>query len=616
MATLPLQSQGSSLDRSEWRAASPAGLLGVKRRTTKSLTITAETMEDDDLPRVVCGGLLPAVIPMRRHHLTASSVTDSMDGALLSGNFNDFGDSTSSRPTLVDDEEARLSSFEDNRSLADIMRQHDLLHTWTVLSGIIMPTTLHNLFFGSCSKQPKRQRSWWQWSIECMQVLWIGALYVDFFFWIAYLSVYPEIASQLLPAAVYFTAYTQYLFLHWTIVLIRRWLCEKKSARLMSYYESALLTLLGPSQSLSFSTPASVSAPTSSFNNRDTSLSSPSPSISLARMPPSPLHVLRTSMHTSTSSSHNYVSLSTNRQTMDTSEVQTPRPSHFTDGSSMALSYESRHRLQRTFYTCLFVVYVVGTTVYFAVNRTLLAILFHVPTSFMLVGVCCYLLLEQQVSYTILVDLQREIIERSLSLSRFNHLYKPLFDAQRKHQHNVINLLLFPALLGTLFLFFFLVTSAVSPAAIDDGAASGAHQDAVVAYMLSIYSLLFLRETLLLLLLLYEMARVNEVSESLQLLLVQDDWVVSKHNAADDNCVANVDDEERRDGRSEDDRHVDISRERHRFSLALLFGKVQLGSRVFFAHPTRFQLLLQIASTVLSICGALLLRVVSTQFVV
>lgn len=241
-------------------------------------------------------------------------------------------------------------------------------------------------------------------------------------------------------------------------------------------------------------------------------------------------------------------------------------------------------------------------------------------TSTLLVG-------DQRVARALLVDLQQQLDNQKLTKSSYLAV-RNFLNYESSDRLWAFILLLIPAAVSTVFgiIFLFLWGLVSKQAQVGSGDVGGTVGVQVVHWT-AIFAL-FIRETLVLLLLLYEMSCVNAVSETFLPKLAWADWsnppdsaVSTAEYKQDSESALIVTHEKRHDVTCDTDAFKSSCNciatwshnEQRRLSLYALIEQFPIGAKIFGYQPTRQALRLQIASTLLSILLGLLSKLFVTH---
>lgn len=186
-----------------------------------------------------------------------------------------------------------------------------------------------------------------------------------------------------------------------------------------------------------------------------------------------------------------------------------------------------------------------------------------------------------------------------------------------------LNLLMIPAAIGTFATVVRIIAFASEP-----GGSASANQVGNVRNVVFI-SYMLLRESVVFLLVLYEIARTNEIFETFLPSLARDNWGMSNKIASrgdDSLCPANESITSRTaDIYSQNSSNLEKAdqqleeapllqrQEIERLSLALAVEKYTIGARVFFFQPSRRTVFLQIASVIFSLVFAIVSKIVTAE---
>ena len=186
------------------------------------------------------------------------------------------------------------------------------------------------------------------------------------------------------------------------------------------------------------------------------------------------------------------------------------------------------------------------------------------PSVTMLVGVSTFAIMEQRISYHMIADLQHQIKSHSITFPDYLLARKSL---ATRDSESPINLIVAAALLNTLVCFLLLILIA------------GHHLTRIQIASYCFYIIAcFGKQTIVMLVILYEVMRVNEFAELLFGNIAEEEW-------GDD-------------------------LEKNRISVYIGLREKPIGSTVFSVRPSKLSLLVQICSTVFGISFAFMRAII------
>lgn len=245
-------------------------------------------------------------------------------------------------------------------------------------------------------------------------------------------------------------------------------------------------------------------------------------------------------------------------------------------------------------------------------------------TAFLLCGAATFLIGNLRVIRQHLFLLQQRIATHSLRQTAYFHLRDMI---NSRNDPISLNLLMIPAAIGTFATVVRIVAFASEP-----GGSASANQVGNVRNVVFI-SYMLLRESVVFLLVLYEIARTNEIFDTFLPTLARDNWGISAvavSRGDDSQCADNgvtekssatyaadmysvsTSNVEEMEQQSEESPLL-VRQEVQRLSLALAVEKYPIGARVFFFQPSRRTVLLQIASVIFSLTFAIVSKVVTAE---
>ncbi len=207
----------------------------------------------------------------------------------------------------------------------------------------------------------------------------------------------------------------------------------------------------------------------------------------------------------------------------------------------------------------------------------ILTLLSHIPPVGMIVGIFTLLVIEQRVSYSFMINLRSKALSGELTDSLYVETGRN-FD--KRDQHSPINYVLFAAVVNTLICICVMFLLSFTPA----------YDSTEVLYNVLYMVVVFGNEIVLLMLILIEVLRVNEMVD---ILLEQTSRQLLSGLSTG--------------GESEfpkDERRI------RRLELYLIMKEYRIGSRILFYRPTKVEIIVQITSIAIALATSILKSVV------